>query len=272
MKAHVSVQASAQRLLLEFPEPTEHARGKIRLSLSVEGERVWQIYLPFFSSGLRATISSALTDLGPQLTLHLSAVDPSLSLVLASTLGSYPGGLESVTGFHGREALFQPERDPWSAIAIGLSAARAGDRLNDGFEAPWLWDTFDYISDAHVLWAWAIAAKAEKPSPEVDERCLAALTKARKFGRPYFSATGEIIGEMPNALALTSSSAEVRSRAKDEAKIWANRGRGKIRTGPFYSWERSGENLRSGKLPAETYSVLVSGYVTTNNIDVASGT
>ena len=266
-KSNVSVQASAQKLLLEFSEPTEPAQGKARLSLSVEGDRVWQIYLPFFSSGLRATISPTLTDLGPELTLQLNAIDPSLSLVLASTLGSYPDGLESVTGFHGRETMLQPERDPWSAIALGLSAARAGDYLNDGFEAPWTSNTFDYISDAHVLWAWAIAAKAEKPSPQIDKRCLAALTTARKFGRPYFSATGEIVGEMLNALALSSSSAEVRSRAKAEAKIWANRGRAKIKTGPFYSWERPGANLRNGKLPAETYGVLVSGHVTWGNIE-----
>lgn len=269
-KANVSVQASAQRLLLEFREPFELARGKTRLSLSVEGEPVWQIYLPFFRSGLRATISSTPTDFGPEVALQLSALDPSLSLILASTLGSYPDGLESVAGFHARETMFEPERDPWSAIAVGLSAARAGDRLNDGFEAPWFWDTFDYISDAHVLWAWAIAAKAEKSSPDIDERCLAALTKARKFGRPYFSATGEIIGEMLNALALSSSSAEVRSRAKAEAKIWTNRGRAKIRTGPFYSWERSGENLRNGKLPAETYGVIVSGHVMPENIEIFS--
>ncbi|TWF47573.1 hypothetical protein FHW37_11176 [Neorhizobium alkalisoli] len=269
-KPDVRVHSDPQKLTLEFNQSIAPVGEKVRISLSVETERVWQIYLPFFSSGLRATIWSAVADFGPELTLQVSAVDPSLSLVLASTLGSYPSGMETVSGFRGRETMFQPQKDPWAAIAVGLSAVRAGERLDDAFATPWLWSAFDNVSDAYVLWAWAIAAKAEKPSSQIDERCLQALKKARKLGRPYFSATGEIIGEMLNALALSSTSADVRSQAKSEARIWSNRGRAKIRNGPFYSWERSGDNLRSGILPSETYSVVVSGHVTTNRIDVAS--
>ena len=269
-KADVLIHSELQKLVLEFRQPVAPAWNRTRLSLSVENERVWQVYLPFFSSGLRATIWSSITDLGPALTLQLSAVDPSLSLILASTLGSYPDGLDAISGFQGRETMFQPGTDPWSAVAVSLSAVRAGDRANEVFDAPQLWNAFDYVSDAHVLWAWAIAAKAEQPSLQLDERCLQALTKARKLGRPYFSATSEIIGEMLNALALSSSSADVRSRAKSEARIWANRGRAKIKSGPFYSWERSGENLRSGNLPEETYGVLVSGHVMPERIEALS--
>lgn len=99
-------------------------------------------------------------------------------------------------------------------------------------------------------------------------RCLDILVKARKLGRPYFSATSELAVEMLQALASASREVTVRANAKYEAGIWSRRGKTKLKTGPFYSWERSERNLQKGRLPEQTYKTLASGQLINDQIEL----
>ncbi|NTE68095.1 hypothetical protein G6M85_21040 [Agrobacterium tumefaciens] len=266
----LSLRASSEWVSIDIEGSSVADWKRVRLSLSVEGDRPWQVNLPWFNSGLKVTLSLVATDFGPEIAMQLSASDPSLSLALASTQGTYPNGMDQISGFRGLKTLADSSLDPWTKLVLGLSSVRSGRHSDDLFDARSPWEPFEHISDAYVLTAWKVAAEAEKASVEIDQQCLQALIKARNLGRPYFSATSEVATEMLNALALSSPSADVRARAKHETKIWFGRGRGRIKTGPFYSWELAGTTLGTGTLPAHTYANVISGYVTRGQIEIVS--
>lgn len=246
------------QIVIDFSSLAFRPRERLRLSVSVEGDQVWQVNVPLFETGLAAEIALVKSDFGPELALRMVAPDPNLSLILAGSGGSYPGGLERISGFQpvSRARL---GADPWTDLCWALADIRAAGVPRLPGDGPWPWSEFDPISDGYVVWAWMIAASADKSSTSLDQRCLNTLVQARQLGRPYFSATSELASELLQALAFSSNDAAIRANARYEAAIWGRRGKTRIKTGPFYAWERSGKNLQAGKFPPANYKTLVSG-------------
>ncbi|PDT35652.1 hypothetical protein CO671_15160 [Rhizobium sp. M10] len=245
------------QLILDFSALARRPKERLRLSVSVEGDPAWQVNLPQFDSGLQTEIRLVRSAFGPELTLRLIAPDPSLALVLSGSRGPYPG-VEKVSGFRARDQA-KLNADPWTDLSWALADIRAGivpRRLRDG---PWPWKKFDPISDGYVVWAWMVASTTDKTTISLDQRCLEALVQARRLGMPYFSATSDLAVDLLQALASSSKDGAVRASAKYEAALWRRRGRTKLRTGPFFAWERSGGGLQTGKLPLPTYNTLASG-------------
>lgn len=265
----LQARQDGNRIVVDFGELASRPKERLRLSVSVEGDHVWQVNLPLFEGGLIVEVPVVTSGFGPELGLRLAVRDPTLSLVLAGSLGSFSGGLEKISGFES-DRRTKSNLDPWTGLSWILSDIRAGAAPRLPSENPWPWHQFDPISDGYVVWAWQTAANADKPSVELDRRCLDALVQARKLGRPYFSATSELAVEMLQALASASRDAAIRANAKYEAAIWSRRGKTKLKTGPFYSWERSEQNMQNGKLPTGNYTTLVSGQLGTDRLDVAS--
>lgn len=263
----IQARKDGNQIVVDFGKLAMRFRERLRLSVSVEGDHVWQVNLPLFEAGLIAEIPMVKSEFGPELGLRLVVPEPSLSLVLAGSLGSFSGGFERVSGFQS-DRLKKPGADPWTDLSWILADIRSGVSPTLPGEGPWPWPKFDPISDGYVIWAWITAAKADKASVDLDRRCLDILMQARKLGRPYFSATSELAVEMLQALANSSRDGPVRSTAKYESAIWSRRGRTKLKTGPFYSWERSERNLQSGSLPQQTYRTLVTGRILSDRLDV----
>ncbi|RWB32210.1 MAG: hypothetical protein E5V72_01620 [Mesorhizobium sp.] len=257
----------SNQIVVDFGSLAFRPRERLRLSVGVEGDQVWQVNVPLFETGLHAEIALVKSNFGPELTLRLIAPDPSLSLLLAGSSGFYPGGFERISGFQShREGKLGA--DPWTDLSWALADIRAGVVPRLPGEGPWPWKKYDPISDGYVVWAWVMAASAERTSISLDQRCLNTLVLARKLGRPYFSATSELATEMLQALASSSKDSTIRANAKYEAAIWRRRGRTKLKTGPFYAWERPEGNLQTGKLPAETYRTLVSGHLRNDELNL----
>ena len=255
------------QIIIDFGALAFRPKERLRLSVGVEGDQVCQVNVPLFETGLRAEIALVKSGFGPELALRLIAPDPSLSLVLAGSSGSYPGGLERISGFQS-DRRGKLDADPWTDLSWALADIRAGAVPRLPGEGPWPWNKHDPISDGYVVWAWAIAARAEKTSLSLDQHCLNTLVQARKLGRPYFSATSELAAEMLDALALSSNDSAIRANGKYEAAIWSRRGKTKLKAGPFYAWERPERNLRAGKLPTGNYRTLASGTLRNDALDL----
>ncbi|MBY5855934.1 hypothetical protein HFN51_36295 [Rhizobium leguminosarum] len=265
----LQLRQAGHQIVLDFGALAFRPKERLRLSVSVEGDHVWQVNLPLFDAGLIVEVPMVKSRLGPELGLRLVVPDPSLALVLAGSLGSFSGGLERISGFQSDRSK-NPSADPWTGLSWILAGVRSGVTPQLPGDGPWPWPRFDPISDGYVVWAWITAASADKASVDLDRRCLDILVEARKLGRPYFSATSELAVELLQALASASRDPAIRANAKYEALIWSRRGKTKLKTGPFFSWERSGQNMQNGKLPAGNYTTLVSGQLGANRLDVAS--
>jgi hypothetical protein len=263
----LKARQAGNQIVIDFGDLAIRPRERLRLSVSVEGDHVWQVNLPQFDAGLIVEVPMVKSDLGPELGLRLTVPEPSLSLVLAGSLGSFSAGLEKISGFQS-DRFNRPGADPWTELSWILADIRSGVLPTLPGEGPWPWPKFDPISDGYVIWAWITAARADKASVDLDRRCLDILMQARKLGRPYFSATSELAVEMLQALGNASRDRSVRANAKYESAIWSHRGRTKLKTGPFYSWERSERNLQSGSLPGQNYRTLVAGRIHSDRLDV----
>lgn len=113
-----------------------------------------------------------------------------------------------------------------------------------------------------------MAAMGESSEEQSEAAVIDCLVEARHRGAPCFAAGNALALEMLTAIAATASTAALRTKAKSERRIWSNRGRRRVRVGPFFAWENANPAFKSGKLSPHQYSVLFEGAIDGETFEV----
>lgn len=243
-------------LAFSFERPEDwKQRPRWRLTLGVEGNRLWRIPLPLFRGGLQVSLAPVLSPDGPDFAVSLMPRDPATAALVGSLNQLYGGSAtEVVEATVARELPGAPpvdsaidllsERlsDPWGAAAAGLLMARCGDIRKVEHGVRKLAASYRWLPDAAVVAAWADAA-TEGSQLDQEIRCFEGILEARRRGAPYFIATDALVRDMLTALSMSAASPELRADANDELSTWTRRSKLRMRSGPYLSWEESSDEF-----------------------------
>lgn len=199
-------------------------------------------FVPFFNGG--TLIQWNCED---KRQIEIKPSEPKSAAIVASLTGSVreelPQILQWAAGSDEVEAVqsvMNSRDDPWLAVATGLLLIGSNRLKQSGSSLARLAARNAWMADLGVLSAWGRATDA----PSDTENCLQQLTHARERGFVYFWQTCTIADRLLIALASSSATSDLRTRARKELGCWRKLQADAFKIGAFLGWDDSSRSKR----------------------------
>lgn len=277
-KPRLAMSVGPGSLALEIRRPSDWAQlPRWRLTIAVQGERLWRLPLPLFKGGVQVLVSPLLGADRSGLSIAIAPREPVRAALVASldqffdysTARIATQGPTPPTTTEALDLLAEQMDDPWAAVAAALSIVRRDEVLSCADAILRLASRFEWLPDTLALKAWVLAwqdAMEDRPDAESEARCLENLRAVREVGVPYFAASESLAIELASGLTM-SADPDLKLAAEQERDLWARRARRRQATGALLSWQDWRGRVSTGRLPAREYAVIASGLVSGEQLE-----